>query len=309
VQLCVIFIASRPDRPLRPGASLAMLSQRGRTQFVNDAIIDVAQPGDLIFIISLGGDIGPLQTVWRRWVGLGQAGPSMWHTAIYSGHKKERNGASQRPYMIHSAEHGFRHTGTIEEHISPGYYTSSARSITILEVARMHLDASQRARIVEYARTKIGTPHDPRGWTRDAGTYLFGLPVWNKPGVISCHALAYEAYGAAHVTFSHQVRTMPWFNAARWRGRPIGQSAGSVSLTSMYLRDHHLYNDDRLEIALRVHRQANEITIVPSPGKYSWLNPTRQNGDAHAAPARVPLLSDPVATSGSRRRFRVTTPD
>ena len=128
-----------------------MCSERSTKKAIYDAIREAAAPGDIVFIITSGLEFAWYQRVWRRWTGLPGSDSSKWHTALYCQSKKERHGATHRPYIVHSAEHGFRHTGTVEEHISPACYTSSGRTSTILEVASMRgLDAQRRAKIVEY---------------------------------------------------------------------------------------------------------------------------------------------------------------
>jgi hypothetical protein len=246
-------------------------SERQIKRTVYAAIADVAMPGDVIFIITVGHRFSRFQKIWRSWLGIDQS--SKWHTTIYTGMRKERNGSTFRPYIVHSAEQGFRHAGTIEEHITPGYYTSRGEPFTVLEIlSHRGLDSSGRQKVVAYARSRIGTPHDGRGWQRDFLTYVFGLPAVADREKVSCHALAYEAYDAAGVGFAHQVGTMPWFNVARWRGRPLGQPPKTVDVNTVYLRDHHLYNDPRFEVVLSVSRMERELTLLRNPGKYSWLD-------------------------------------
>jgi len=248
-----------------------MRSERNVRNEVYDAIVQEARPGDIVFMITIGFDFPKWQRVWRRWTGQDDNDASKWHTAVYSGCRKERRSAVYRPYIVHSAEKGSKHAGTTEEHISPSYYTCARNLTTVLEIIRMNeLDADQRARIVDYARHKIGTPHDTRGWQRDFMTYVLGLPVVPRAGTISCHTLAFEAYGAVGVDFPHQTGTMPWFNPARWTGHPVGHSRDKVNLHFAYLRDHHFYNDSRFSVVLSVCRDKDHLSIVHHPEKYSW---------------------------------------
>jgi hypothetical protein len=87
---------------------------------------------------------------------------------------------------------------------------------------------------------------------------------------VSCHGLIYAAYGSAGVHFPHRVATMPWFNPARWTGHPFGHPAEEVNVEYVYLRDHHIYNDDRFEVVLQVRRHNGEVVLSHRPGKYSW---------------------------------------
>jgi hypothetical protein len=68
----------------------------------------------------------------------------------------------------------------------------------------------------------------------------------------------------------------------------------------MYLRDHHLYNDDRFEIALRVHREFDDVRIAVAPGKYSWHKLACRTGDLNESSESLSFASDPhsVAQSG-----------
>lgn len=268
----------------------AAQSERELKRIVYQAIGEVAAPGDLIFTVTLGHPLQFHQKVWRSWLGHADGDSAKWHTALFSGMRKEHGGATRRAYMIHSAEQGLKHVGTIEEHISPGYYTSRESFTTSLEVLSFRgLDPSRRSRIVDHARKLLGVPHDPRGWRRDFLTYTFGLPVVTLPHTVSCHALAYQAYEAAGITFAHQVATMPWFNVARWRGRPFGQPAGALDVDSVYLRDHHLYEDARFDVVLSISRHDGRLSILRNPGKYVWLptSPVREVTTRQGVPLGV----------------------
>src|SRR4051794_14984159 len=102
-----------------------MCSEREMKRSIYEAINAAASPADVVFVITTGFTFSAWQKVWRSWMGHIESDSSKWHTALYSESKKERRGATRRPYVVHSAENGSRHTGTIEEHISPGYYTDS----------------------------------------------------------------------------------------------------------------------------------------------------------------------------------------
>src|SRR5262245_32142676 len=148
------------------------MSERRLKKEIYDRINASALPGDIIFIITTGFAISATQKVWRGWLGLSKNDTSKWHTTLVTGSKTEPRGSTVRPYIIHSGEKGFRQAGTIEEHILPGYYTSTSALDTVIEVVRMRqLTDAQRNIIVAYAKGKLGLPHDPRGWTKELWTY------------------------------------------------------------------------------------------------------------------------------------------
>jgi hypothetical protein len=252
-------------------------SNRRARGILYEAIGRCARPGDVLFFITESespGRAGWLSRRYRGWIGLDDSDHTVWHTALYAGVVKERGGSYLRPEMIHA-----RQGGVIEEHIPPSYYTNSLGERGVPERTRLEvvscpsIGPEQRESIVEYCRAQVGKPFDDRGWRQDLWTYAFGLRgAGRDPGSVSCHGLVYEAYDRVGVHFPHQLRATPAFNLGKHIGHPLGHPRDRVDLSFPYLRDHHLYRDDRFVCVLAIYqdRSSHEMIVVEDPPKYSW---------------------------------------
>lgn len=242
------------------------------------AAVRVAEPGDIIFLIT-GTEGKPplswLNRLYRSWQGVVAEDTAFWHTAIYTGAVKERRGRLLVPKMIHA-----HRVGVTEEHIPPSFFTSErdgdARVVTDarLEIVRYEgLTSRQRESIVRYCRGQLGKPFADRTWRDDVLTYAFGLPARRRVDArVSCHGLAFEAYEQAGIAFPHHLQSAPFFNLAHVLGHPLGQGANRASSQRLYLRDHHLYRDNRFTCIFAAFDDpvTGELLAVENPGKYSW---------------------------------------
>jgi hypothetical protein len=143
-----------------------------------------------------------------------------------------------------------------------------------LEVLRYDgLTEHQRDRIVTYCRGQLGKPFAELGWRYDVLTYAFGVPsALQDPEKASCHGLAFQAYEQAGIFFPHQLAGTPIFNLARYLGRPLGHPADRADSRRLYLRDHHLYRDNRFTSVLAAFDdpETGDLQVTENPGKYSW---------------------------------------
>jgi len=252
------------------------MSKRGILRMPYGAIMDKATIGDILFFIS---DTGlPPNTlrsrIYRKWLDFNSRDTSNWHTTIYVGTKKESKGAHHRPYIVHSDK-----KGTTEEFVPPSYFTNtdkgkkSSKKCRIEIVHNPDLSMEQRKRIVEYSRSQLGKPFDGDGWSLDFITYSLGLRSKHRDSErVSCHGLAYLAYGLIGLKFPHQLRSAPNL-FGRIFGYPIGHPIDHVDLAYNYLRDHHLYRDSRFKSVLAVigdGQNIEEVRTEINPGKYSW---------------------------------------
>jgi hypothetical protein len=238
-------------------------------------IIEAAAPGDLVFFISEK----PVQSLswptwtYRRWLGFSPEDRTQWHTAIYVGAKRENKSRWYRPHIVHAAS-----SGVIEGHIPATFFTSTRQDDgALVQRARIEvlsnqdLSSAMRAQIVEHCRSRIGMPFSDMGWRNDLVTYLLGLPAPRRTMTsVSCQALAYDAYGSVGLTFPHQLHSAPALLARRNKC-PWGHPADHVDLSRLYLRDHHLYRDQRFDSVLAVFEdETSGPQVVWRPGKYSW---------------------------------------
>jgi len=252
------------------------MSKRGILRMPYEAIMDAATIGDILFFISDTG-LPPKSLssrIYRKWLGFHSRDTSYWHTTIFVGTKKESKGALHRPYIVHSAK-----KGTVEEFVPPSYFSNTdngknrSKKCRIEIVHNPDLSMEQRKQIVEYSRSQLGKPFDGDGWSLDFLTYSLGLRSRRRdPERVSCHGLAYLAYGLNGLKFPHQLQGAPNL-FGRFYGHPIGHPKDYVDLAYNYLRDHHLYRDPRFKSILAVIGDGLTIENVRTennPGKYSW---------------------------------------
>jgi hypothetical protein len=252
-------------------------SKRKQLQRFYTTINNVARPGDVVFFISerLKAIHSPLARLYRKWQGLADHDISTWHTAILVEPKKESKGAQTRPHIIHATKKGVE-----EIHIPPSFFRSirddpdgePLQKGRIEIVQCPDLTARQREKIVRYAHAQLGKPFAELGWRHDILTYALGLPSRRlHPHKVSCHGLAFLAYGKVGFRFPHQLKHAPFFNLARYIGHPLGHPAHEVDLQKLYLRDHHLYRDPRFVNVLRIFEddETREIALLHNPLKAS----------------------------------------
>jgi hypothetical protein len=252
-------------------------SKRKLLQTFYNTINRVAIPGDIVFFISERQKAirSPLTRLYRRWQGLADHDETIWHTAILVEPKKESKGAHLRPQIVHATRKGVE-----EIHIPPSFFRSirddpdgepsQKGRIEIIQCSK--LTALQREEIVRYAKTQLGKPFAELGWRYDILTYALGLPSRRlPPNHVSCHGLAFLAYGKVGFRFPHQLKHAPFFNLAKVIGYPLGHPAHEVDLQRLYLRDHHLYRDSRFVNILRVFEddKTRQITLIQNPPKHS----------------------------------------
>lgn len=240
-----------------------------------DTINLVAKPGDIVFFISerIHQSFSPLRRLYRKWQGLNENDNKIWHTAILVEPKKERKGAQWRPHIIHAMSRG------VEEIFIPPSYFSSVRDDPSGEpiqngrieiVQNPGLSGVQRQAIVKYAQAQLGKPFAELGWRYDIWTYAFGVsPRKIDPQKVSCHGLAFSAYKNVGFSFPHQLNHAPFFNLAKYLGHPLGQPPNEVDVTRLYLRDHHLYLDPRLDCMLAIFEDetTRQTRLIQNPGK------------------------------------------
>ncbi len=282
------------------------MSRRQKLKIPYEAIMEVARPGDIVFLIS---DAGRLKhNTWfhreyRRWLGFDALDTTFWHTSVYVGPRKESKGAAFRPYIVHAIP-----KGTVETYVPPEYFRNTVEN-EILQHNRLEiiqstaLEPAAREKIVAYCREKLGKPFDnDERWYRNIATLLLGirsLPM--DPGRVSCHGLAFEAYQLVGMRFAHQLAQAPnlW---GRMFGHPLGHPKDAVNLRSNYLRDHYLYRDARFSCAIAIADTGSDesLAITLNPPKYSW-NPVLQRIYGCQPVHSESLLSeDCVALSGKQ---------
>jgi hypothetical protein len=274
-------------------------SARQYLRALYEPLMDTAVPGDIAFYISNSCKPAPsLKTrIYRLWLGFDPSDYSTWHTVVYVGAKKSV-GEQRRPYVIHSTRKG----NTVEEHLKPSYFSFKARAgqeVLQCRTEVIHfpeISTAQRKKIVEYCRAQVGKPFDGDGWQLDFATYVFGIRSRERNSDhVSCHGLAFNAYGWIGLLFPHPpLRHAPNL-LGRLVGHPLGHPADHVDLRYNYLRDHHLYTDQRgkISIALVGHGPKLEnVEVKLNPGRYSW-NPalhTAYNSLAVRAYGPSPLI-------------------
>ena len=256
--------------------SISPSSKRELFRTFYDIINQTAKPGDVVFFISETKKKrhSILSRLYRRWQGLAENDTTIWHTAILTDPKKEGKGSQWRPHIVHAI-----YKGTEEIYIPPSYFTciredpaGEAIQKGRIEIVQDHnLTECQRREIVKYARMQLGKPFAYLGWRHDILTYAFGLsPKKMDPRKVSCHGLAFLAYQEVGFSFPHQLKSVPFFNLARYLGYPLGQPRHKVDLRRLYLRDHHLYRDSRFDSVLAVFEDdhTKQIRAVHKPGKH-----------------------------------------
>ena len=252
-------------------------SKRKQLQTFYNTINHLAKPGDVVFFISERRERirSALTRLYRKWQGLSDRDLTIWHTAVLVEPRKESKGAQWRPHIVHANRKGVE-----EIHIPPSYFKSirddpdgeplQKGRIEIVQCA--DLTDEQRREIVRYAQSQLGKSFAELGWRHDILTYALGLPSRRLPkGKVSCHGLAFFAYQCVGFLFPHQLAHAPFFNLARFTGRPLGHPRHAVNLDRLYLRDHHLYRDPRFENILSIfeEEETREITLIQNPGKHS----------------------------------------
>lgn len=258
-------------------------SKRQRLKRIYEAVNDVSEPGDVVFLVSERPEqhsLATLKQLYRRWQGFADEDNTQWHTAMHSKSEKESRGSTVRPYIIHSDMDGVE-----EIYIPPEYFTSE-RSVEgeVLERGRIEIIKSpevspdERKELVAFMRDQLDKPFAGLDWKHDVLTYAFGLPAGKlDPEKASCHGIVFDAYAHIGFTFAHHLEDAPFFNIGRHLGHPLGEDPHKVDLSRLYLRDHHLYRDPRFLCVLSVFEDdgTGEIKITEHPGKYSW-NPDLQ---------------------------------
>jgi len=258
------------------------ISERQYLRRIYEPFMDTAVPGDVTFYISNTCQPPPsLKTrIYRLWLGLEADDYSIWHTAVYVGAKKSEGGQA-RPYIVHSTAK----SNTVEEHLKPSFFSFKPRQGQPLLQCRtevLHfpdISTAQRKKIVEYCRSQVGKKFDGDGWQLDIATYALGIR--SRPrhaNRVSCHGLAFKAYGLIGLSFPHPRLPYAPYLLGRILGHPLGHPADHVDLRYNYLRDHHLYNDPRGEISLALvgnGPKLRDVEVKLNPGRYSW-NMARQ---------------------------------
>jgi hypothetical protein len=260
-------------------ASGPRASRRSHNRVIFSRIVEVAEPGDVIFLISDYAQIMPqgmkLRRLYQRYMGMAPNDLTKWHIALYVGPRKERNSGTVRPVILHAV-----HAGVKEDYIMPSFFTnrmSQARGleeISRIEVARFRgLTDEQRATIVRYCYDRVGMPFGEGGFKYTFWTYLLGLPAFAMTGKrIDCQTLVYRAYAEAGIDFPHHLEWAPFLNLGRLLGHPLGHPRDRVNLRYAYLEDYHFYRDPRVSPVLAISQDANtfEVSVEENPGKYSW---------------------------------------
>jgi|SRR5579859_107871 len=252
-------------------------SERQYLRRLYERFLDIAVPGDVVFFISNSDNPPPSwkTRLYRRWLGFKPEDYSCWHTLVYVGAKKSE-GEQDRPYVIHSTARG----NTTEEHLKPSFFSYKPREGQALLKCRtevLHfpeISAAQRKKIIQYCRSQVGKPFDGDGWQLDFATYALGIRSRHRnPDRVSCHGLAFNAYGLVGLLFPHPRLYYAPYLLGRIGGHPLGHPADRVDLRYNYLRDHHLYADQRarVSVALVGHGSKLEnVEVLLDPGKYSW---------------------------------------
>jgi hypothetical protein len=253
------------------------MSERKCLRRLYEPFMDTAVPGDVLFFITNPDKPPPaLKTrLYRRCLGIRQGDWSGWHTMVYVGAKKSE-GEPHRPYIVHSTRKG----NTVEEHLKPSFFSfkpKEGQEVMNCRTEALHfpeISMVQRKEIVEYCRAQVGKPFDGDGWQLDFATYAFGIRSRQRnPDRVSCHGLAFNAYGLIGLIFSHPRLEYAPNLLGRIIGHPLGHPADHVDLRYNYLRDHHLYADKRGEISIALvghGPKLENVKVKLNPGRYSW---------------------------------------
>jgi len=253
------------------------LSERKCLRQLYEPFMDIAVPGDIAFFITNSSrrSFSWKNRLYRRWLGIAPDDDSAWHTVVYVGTKKSE-GEQERPYIVHSTNSN----NTIEEHLKPSFFSFKPKPGQLPLRCRTELlhfpelTADQRRIIVDYCRAQVGKPFDGDGWLMDIATYALGIRTRERSTErVSCHGLAFNAYGAAGITFPHPRLPHAPFLLGRLLGHPLGHPADHVDLRYNYLRDHHLYTDPRGVITLALVGHGPKLRnseLKLAPGRYSW---------------------------------------
>jgi hypothetical protein len=253
------------------------ISERKYLRRLYEPFMDTAIPGDIAFFITNSCKPPPsLKTrIYRGWLGFEPGDYSIWHTTVYVGTKKSDD-EQNRPYIVHATGKN----NTTEEHLRPSFFSFKPKEGQELLQCRTEIlhfpeiSTAQRKKIVEYCRSEVGKPFDGDGWQLDFATYVFGIRSRERNSDrVSCHGLAFNAYGLIGLLFPHpRLRYAPYL-LGRIIGHPLGHPADHVDLRYNYLRDHHLYGDKRGEISLALVGNGSKLENVEAklnPGRYSW---------------------------------------
>lgn len=247
-----------------------------RTYFT--AIMETASPGDVFFLISDTGK-PPTDTaqsrIYRRCIGFDPRDTTRWHTMVYSGPRKKGKGEKFSPHFIHVGRDGTEEVEVPQEYFKDKVKDEVYTKCRLEIIHNQEVDNHKRREIVGYCRSQIGKPFDNgAGWRKEFMTYLLGIRQLDCKDInrVSCHDLAYYAYGSIGMTFPHGLSMSPNI-LGRVLGHPIGHPRRSVDLRYNYLRDHHLYRDKRFDCTLAVvglGLTIVDVEVIPNPGKYSW---------------------------------------
>jgi hypothetical protein len=263
--------------------TFANRSKRAEWRRVYECFNDIARPGDVVFFISerpIDLSRSVLRLLYRKWQGFADDDPSRWHTAMYTGSRKESRGSATRSYFIHAVERGVE-----EIHVPPSYFTNiRSDGGEMVQGGRIEVSKDpcmmpeQRVEIIDYIRERLSQPFADLDWKQDILTWALGLPARKlDPNKASCHGIVFEAYEHVGYSFQNHLDTAPWFNIGRHLGHPLWGTREKADLTKLHLHDHHLYRDPRFICVLSIYedQESGEIKIVENPGKYSW-NPELQ---------------------------------
>ncbi len=210
-------------------------------------IVEVAEPGDLLFYIS---NINPdtnkeefnlARRLKRRLDGFDFADNSIFHVTMYAG-----PGKRGKVNLLESVTK----EGVREWYISNNYMQQGSR----LELARFtgaEMTPEKRERIIENAKSLVGTSFDV-GATRGLPiSRLLGLPnPFSDYGKLMCQDFVMLSYLFAGVKI-------------------IDKDIGAAI-------DHDLYRSPNLEVLIATEPEGKDFKVTLDPGKYSWDEKLRE---------------------------------
>lgn len=245
-------------------------SNREQRNRVYQFIGEVAQPGDLMFVISAEERPKSLWSKLKWWVNYRSQGYpagdwSEWGTLVFSHMQKESKGAAYVPVVYQSKEPKLKQFA-----LPPGYFRGNSR----LEILRIKgINEQQQQAVCSYLSERNLRAHDHSELRWNRITFLTGLPnFFIQRHLENCVRTTMEAFERGGILFRHRCDLMPVWNFARYRGRPLLHTKLGVSPYYNYLQDHHLYSDPQLELVASVHQQDERYRMQQDSQKYSWIN-------------------------------------